>query len=1681
MTISERVKKIIRRIFRITLTSILVIFSVILLILLLIQTSPVQQWGRAKIETYLENKLHTKVRIGNLYIGLPSKVILKNVYLEDQQRDTLLSGGTIDVSISMLKLLQHEVRLNDVELSGVTVKIKRLMPDTVFNFQFIADAFSSPDKTASNPKDTAAGFSFAIGSIHLEHIRAVYRDDATGNDIAINLGDFKTKLKTFDPAHQVYSIPDIALTQLSGNIRQYRPILILKRIADTISEHNKASEPVQLKLGHIGFSQIALDYRNDAEDMDAGIRLGDFETESDSIDLGRFRIRLKKISLANTTASLHFGKKAKIQQKQTTEKKDTVARTGDWGFDVAALNLRNTRLQYEDDNQKPVRKGVDYHHLDVSQLSIQATALHADPESYRANIGNISLNEKSGLLLKRLSTRAEYNNHGATLNDLEILTGHSEIRGQSGVHYLSAEALSKHPGEVQTDFLFDHSRIAMQDLILFVPSLAGSIKGEERAVLSLNGKVNGQLKNIHIAYLEIGGIGNSSLAASGNIKGLPDAKKAWYDIVLSGLSTSRSDLTRIIPAKSFPQNIRIPEQITAKGKFTGTASRFHVLLHAVTSSGNADIAGLLDLNRKTYDLTARSQSANLGYILKQDSLFGKVSLDARAKGSGFDPKKMNSIFHLNLKAAEFKSYQYRGLVLDADLHNGSATVSSSIHDPNISYELKGEGNFIGKYPSAKIRLQLDTLNPLALHLIKDSMQWHLQLDADFPSTDPDALQGKLNIYDIAFTNPETSLHLDSVRLIAAHTDTAQQIQFRSEMADLDWNGKYKLTQVSGAIKQLINHYYKLPGNPDTARIDTQDWNMIFALRPSPVLLNLMPAIKGTDTVLGKIYFNSQKQDLNLQVSAPKIQYNQQVIHKLDLVAGTKKDQINYSLNIADAGQNGFRIYKTSLSGDIKNDKLFTTLLLKDKKEKDRYMLSGTLTQLTHAVRFIFNPDSLMLNYDRWNIPADNYVQYDSAGILVRNLKLKHNAELLSINSNGETTQSPLGFEFSNFHIRTITQFAEQDSLLLDGLVNGKAEVKDLFTKPLFTSDLKIRDLSYMADTVGNLVLKVSNEEQNAFAAHILLNGRGNDVSIDGKYFSGESKMDLAVKLNQLNLVSLKSLAASQIKDMKGFLKGNLHASGNLSNPVFKGSLYFDSAEIVPVITGEPLRIGADSIGFDNEGFNFSEFSMLDSAGNKATLDGNVYTSDFRKYRFDMTFSTDNFRVVNAPKEPNRIFYGKLNINADVDVTGDQNLAKVNANIRVNKNTDFTMILPSDDPEVMDRQGVVVFTDNNHPVDSVKFKHFLDSLSSNAALKGMDLSAVVETDSNAQFTLVIDERNGDALAMRGRAELSGGIDKSGKISLTGNYELDNGSYNLTLSVLHRNFIIQRGSTVTWTGGPTDADVNITAIYTINTPSIDLVEQQLAGRTTSDVNRFKQRLPFQVILHMTGKLLQPQISFDISLPQNQLALWPEVDLKLQQMRTDEAEVNKQVFALLLLGRFITENPFESAAGGTSVNTVARQSASKILSDQLNQLAGSLIKGVDVNFDLNSNEDYTTGTMQNQTQLNVAVSKSLFSDRIRVSVGSNFELEQTNPNQNASTIAGDVNLDYKLSKDGRYMIRVYRKDQYESVVEGQVVETGLSFILTFDYDQFRELFENRKAVKKIKKSKVKKPEAENNEKKK
>ncbi len=61
--------------------------------------------------------------------------------------------------------------------------------------------------------------------------------------------------------------------------------------------------------------------------------------------------------------------------------------------------------------------------------------------------------------------------------------------------------------------------------------------------------------------------------------------------------------------------------------------------------------------------------------------------------------------------------------------------------------------------------------------------------------------------------------------------------------------------------------------------------------------------------------------------------------------------------------------------------------------------------------------------------------------------------------------------------------------------------------------------------------------------------------------------------------------------------------------------------------------------------------------------------------------------------------------------------------------------------------------------------------------------------------------------------------------------------------------------------------------------------------------------------------------------------------------------------------------------------------------------------------------------------------------------------------SEVFDNIALDYSLSKDGRYLFRGYRKNQYQSILEGFIIETGVSFIVTADYDLFREIFQKQK----------------------
>ena len=139
--------------------------------------------------------------------------------------------------------------------------------------------------------------------------------------------------------------------------------------------------------------------------------------------------------------------------------------------------------------------------------------------------------------------------------------------------------------------------------------------------------------------------------------------------------------------------------------------------------------------------------------------------------------------------------------------------------------------------------------------------------------------------------------------------------------------------------------------------------------------------------------------------------------------------------------------------------------------------------------------------------------------------------------------------------------------------------------------------------------------------------------------------------------------------------------------------------------------------------------------------------------------------------------------------------------------------------------------------------------------------------------------------------------------------------------------------------------------------------------------------------------------------------------------------------------------------------KQSVSALMADQLNRLAEGLINGVDINFGIESTDDYTSGEKQSMTNLNVGLSKRLLDDRLTVTVGSDIMIDGPQNSNSQSMIGGNVAVDYALSADGRYKIRAYTINDYQGVIDGYVIETGVGFIITVDYNYFRQIFQSKK----------------------
>ena len=1621
-----------------------------------------------KVENYLQKKLKTRVEIGSISFGLSGKVNLENVYMEDQARDTLISGGSLKAHLNFFRLFSNEVEIKDLELQNITAKVKRTLPDTTFNFQFIVDAFSA--KTPKADTTTGAPLKLNISDIALDNINLTYLDVVSGSDVHAHIGTLSATIDTLDPYIQHFDIPTLIARNVQATIKQSKPLVTPEPMAKDVIDAITPT-PLRLSLGSIDLNKIAIQFSNDVSAFYSTVNIGQLKSVEKLIDLQHNRVYLDQLAMNNSKVLIRLGKKeaAKVVEKEVKQEIEAQKKAG-WDFKVDQLHLDNNLIQFDNDNNAKLASGIDFGHFQGDSLTFYVDNFVMNTDSIGGKITKGFFREKSGFKLDALQGDVLYAYNQTYFKDLYIKTPGSEIQRNLLLNYASYDALIDHFPQTQLDLELVNSRLQVKDILAFAPQLRNQpAMANPNDVWYLDIVGNGTLNRLNFERLQFDGLRNTQINAHGTLSGLMDPKTAGGDFVIQRFHTTQTDMALFTGQRLSTPQINLPEEFDINGTIKGNSGSLQTNLNINSTAGfmavNGQFSNLMNPNATRYIATVQTRGLRLGSIMRQPDQFGSVTGNFYFNGKGLTPETMNTRFTGNIGSFGYNRYQYRNIRVKGNLDRTKFNMDADVNDPNADLNITASGNFSSN-PSFQIKGMIDSLKTLPLHFTPDPMIFRGYVDGTVSNISADNMDANVLVTNALIVAGNERLALDSMELVSGRNDTANFIRFNSDVANVNITGQYRLADLGVILQNSIQPYFTVSPSSALKAVKPYDFHFTADVVYSPILTSFLPGLTAMDPLHAEGSFASGGV-MNAVMNTPHIVYNGNDISTLNLRANTAENglQINGTVARIKSGTS-FDVFNARINATALNNNIDFNLGIDDQNAHNKYYLTGQVTQPatgTYAIKL--RPDSLMLNYEKWTVSADNLITISPTQVTAHNFVLQKGNQQLSLNSLGGSGEQPLQVNFKDFRVSTITGFVKSDSLLVDGVMNGDITFKNLLVQPVFTSNLTINDLSLKQDTIGNVQLQVSSGDNNRYLTNATITGRGNDVSLTGSFAPAgkDINLDLDLDVRQMQLNTMEGAFAGFLTNASGFINGKVRIAGSTAKPQVKGDLNFNKASFALNVLGSQFRIDNEKLSVSEHGFVFDNFTIRDTANNIMTLDGTVLTTNFINYEFNLDVNATNFELLNTTKAKNKLYYGKLNVTSEMHVAGTETKPIIDGAVTVNEGTNLSIVVPEAEPGVVAREGIVKFVDMDAPENDSLFL-VADSLG-NSGILGMDIAANIEVKKEAIFNVILDQANGDFLNVRGEALLSTGIDPSGKITLVGNYTLEEGSYQISFNFLQRKFDIQKGSTITWTGEPTTAQLNVSAVYIANTAPLDLVGDQISAPTPAIRNTYLQKLPFEVRLNLTGELLQPRIAFDIVLPQDKNYgvsndIVTAVQSRLDQLRQDEGEVNKQVFALLLLGRFVGENPFKGSSSTFDAAVYARQSVSKLLTEQLNNMAAGIFDGVDLNLDVASSEDYTTGERRNRTDLNVGLSKKLLNDRLRVSVGSNFQLEgPQNSNQKSNNIAGNIAVDYQLTKDGRYLVRFYRKNDYEGVVDGYIIETGMSFILSVDYNKFSEILRRKK----------------------
>ncbi len=1366
------------------------------------------------------------------------------------------------------------------------------------------------------------------------------------------------------------------------------------------------------------------------------LRIDSLSQESDTASTPvNWQLALRKVALKNVSFtldipadSLHLG--THITHVVVTNGGVDLGRSA---YEVERFSLLAARLQYDANSEEPV-PGLDVAHIDLYHLLATIDSVRYAGKEIHARIHSFTVQERSGLSVSSLMGTVHSDSTRLDVPNLTLRTPSSDIRLFATLPW---SALDEQPaGSLRALFT---ASIGKPDLLMFAGNLPADFKkAYPDRPINVTAGVEGNLDHLRVQQLKAELPGAFNVSLSGQLRDVTDSIRRAATFRMEATSDTLSFLTTLLPTFQREAFV-IPPGMQLSGEASLNDRTYQANLLLTEDKARVTVDGSFNPVAESYQATLQVDSLEPIHFMPGDSLLW-LTASVDAVGKGFDMFKATTFARLN---ASITDMQYgktavANVTLSASLKDHQAHAELQSDYPLARMDITLDGTLTKEFVQGMLIADVDTIDLQGLHLVEDPFATSFQFFADGKSNLKETHQLDISLGNWMIAT-EGQTFRPKLLVLKARTDTASTLASISA-GDL-------MIQLTGqAQPELLLKQATLFSDSLYRQLEVD--SVINMTRLQPLLPDLCLTIKaGKDNPVYNILrdygmgFNNLFLDADaspekgLTMDAEIFAAHRDTF-LIDTIRATIRPDSLGLLYRASVIKNRYRQqqpFAAYLTGSLRNAYADAELTYLNNKKETGMHIGVRMFKEREGALFQFFPEEPVLAFTSYKLNPDNYVRYLGMQHIDANVRLegKQNASLWLHSIQHEEAPSELHLEISQIDLVNVSKgFITLPPM--QGILSADIQYVPTDETFMVAADANIDNLIYQGGRIGEIMLNavylpLSNNEHQA-DVHFYRD-REEIVTATALYRAGKTDhLTGSLDITKLPMPMLTPFIPDGLAQLNGAMNGHMSIEGSTEKPTLNGYMQLDTGSVYVSSLTSRFRFDEKKIEVKDSRLAFNKYNIYATGNNPFIINGTIDFTDLSRMTADLRLNANNMQVLDAKRTKESMVYGKLFVNLATTIKGRLDALAIRGDLQLLGGTNVGYVMGESSLTVQDRLK-----------DLVTFTSFADTLTRtrrrqpSMPIGGVDMMMVIHIDPVVQLRADITPDQSSYVDLEGGGDLSFQYTRQGDMILNGRYTLNGGNIKYALPIIPlKEFHIKQDSYVQWDGDPMNPLLNLTAT-------------ERARASVSNLGGSPQSVNFDVGVQLKDRLNDMELQFVIDAPEN-------ISVKNDLASVGPEERSKRAIAMIMTGMYLDGN----SAGGTN-NMNMGNALNSFLESEINNIAGDALKTVDISVGVDTyDNDPSTGGGQ-RTDYSFRFAKRFYNDRIRVVIGG--KVSSGDVQQQQESFIDNVSVEYRLDQAGTRYVKLFHDRNYESILEGEIMETGAGVVLRKKMLYLRELFNFRK----------------------